>query len=154
MLAVEPGRRRRAVLTEHCRTAAARVVGTEPARIDTSAPLTSMGFDSLLSLELRKALESGLRLELPSTVTWRFPTIDALVPYLAERMGIPLEAVEAAGTATGGGPSAGIAVADPPGATRAVDGEAVPPDLDAMSATELEALVLAKTRQIDEGGRR
>ncbi|MGW4820645.1 SDR family NAD(P)-dependent oxidoreductase [Streptomyces sp. NPDC004227] len=155
MLAVEPGRRRRAVLTEHCRAVAARVVGTDPARIDTSAPITSLGFDSLLSLELRKSLESSLRVQLSSTVMWRFPTVDALVPYLAERMEIELEPGRAPDTdrpAVPGPRTAPVPPATPDSAgPPAADG---PSDLDAMSAAELEALLLAKTNQIDEGGRR
>ncbi|HEY5836681.1 SDR family NAD(P)-dependent oxidoreductase, partial [Streptomyces sp.] len=155
MLAVEPGRRRRAVLAEHCRAVAARVVGAEPARIDTSAPITSMGFDSLLSLELRKSLESSLRVQLPSTVTWRFPTIDALVPYLAERMDIELDT----GQAAPGQPAEESAPVRPAAAARVPESAGPPaadalPDLDSMSASELEALLLAKTKQIDEGGQR
>ncbi|MFD0313329.1 SDR family NAD(P)-dependent oxidoreductase [Streptomyces flavalbus] len=139
MLAVEPGRRRRAVLTEHCRTLAARVVGGQPAAIDSSAPFTALGFDSLLSLELRVGLETSLAVSLPSTVTWRFPTIDQLVPFLAERMGIELEA-------------AAEPRPEPEAATPAAAEEDGLPDLDTMSAAELEALLLAKTQQIDEGG--
>ncbi|MET7641790.1 SDR family NAD(P)-dependent oxidoreductase [Streptomyces sp. NPDC005438] len=139
MLAVEPGRRRRAVLTEHCREAAARLLGADTSRIDTSAPISSMGFDSLLSLELRKSLEASLHVQLPSTITWRFPTLDALVPYLAERMEIELE------------PDGTEETAPPP--TRpdhARPSSPQGPDLDAMSATELEALVMAMTNRIDE----
>ncbi|GLW47204.1 hypothetical protein Stsp02_28660 [Streptomyces sp. NBRC 14336] len=138
MLAVEPGRRRRAVLTEHCRTLAARVVGAEPGTVDTSAPFTAMGFDSLLALELRTGLETSLGVSLPTTVTWRFPAIGKLVPYLAERMEIELE------------PTAAPAP-DVPEPVVEDDGL---PDLDTMSAAELEALLLAKTNQIDEGGQR
>jgi polyketide synthase 12 len=157
MLAVEPGRRRRAVLTEHCRAVAARVVGVESTRIDTSAPITSMGFDSLLSLELRKALGSSLRVQLPSTVTWRFPTIDALVPYLAERMDIPLEADQEGQSAADRdrhAPATSTAVPAAHAAGQATGAADDRPDLDAMSAAELEALLLATTKQIDEGGQR
>ncbi|MFF4159219.1 SDR family NAD(P)-dependent oxidoreductase [Streptomyces sp. NPDC001678] len=145
LLAVEPGRRRRAILVQHCRAEAGRVLGLDAADIDTAAPLTSMGFDSLLSLELRKRLESSLWTELPATITWRYPTIDVLVPFLAERMDIPLEA----------GPDDDPA---PAGATTRTEATAAPPhaddtesDLDALSDGEIEALLLAKTKQIDEG---
>ncbi|MEV0125240.1 SDR family NAD(P)-dependent oxidoreductase [Streptomyces sp. NPDC050703] len=152
MLAVEPGRRRRAVLTEHCRATAARLIGADPARVDTSAPLTGMGFDSLLSLELRKSLESSLRVKLPSTVTWRFPTLDALVPYLADRMEIALDPGQDADgdRAAPSGGAAGPAPARP--AAGGTPDAAV--DLDAMSAAELQALLMAKTTQIDEGAQR
>ncbi|WP_324787953.1 SDR family NAD(P)-dependent oxidoreductase [Streptomyces sp. H51] len=146
MLAVEPGRRRRAVLLEHCRALAARVVGAEPAAIDTSAPFTALGFDSLLSLELRTGLETSLGVSLPSTVTWRFPSLDRLVPFLAERMEIDLEAAPAAPGPREQHPPA-------PAAPAAV-GDDGPPDLDTMSAAELEALLLARTNQIDEGAQR
>ncbi|MGK5533590.1 acyl carrier protein [Streptomyces sp. URMC 129] len=152
LLAVEPGRRRRALLVEHCRAEAARVISLEPSRIDTTAPMSSMGFDSLMSLELRKGLEASLQVELPSTLTWRFPTIDALVPFLAERMDIPLDAAPADGPATV--PATVPAAAPPRAAPTAATApaEAPPPDLDGLSVTELEALLLAKTQQIDEGG--
>ncbi|BAU88120.1 hypothetical protein SLA_7254 [Streptomyces laurentii] len=149
MLAIEPGRRRAAVLSEHCRAVAARLLGADSARIDTSAPLTSTGFDSLLSLELRKALGTSLGIQLPSTVTWRFPTLDALVPYLADRMGIALEAGSAPGPKEA--PAAPVPVRPTGVGTDAGDS---PPDLDAMSVAELEALLTAKTTQIDEGAQR
>ncbi|WP_230426640.1 acyl carrier protein [Streptomyces rubradiris] len=94
MLAVEPGRRRRAVLTEHCRRSPPASSAPNPPG-STPGPRSPHGFDSLLSLELRKSLESSLGVQLPSTVTWRFPTIDALVPYLADRMEIELESGQA-----------------------------------------------------------
>ncbi|WP_018385948.1 type I polyketide synthase [Wenjunlia vitaminophila] len=155
MLAVEPGRRRRAVLVEHTRAQAARVIGLDVSRVDPTAPMSSLGFDSLLSLELRKSLEATLQVELPSTITWRFPTIELLVPFLAERMGIPLEADRTADgqphdTAADPRPADPVPHAPRPPAPDQVE----PPDLDAMSASELEALLLAKTKQIDEGAER
>ncbi|WP_371524667.1 SDR family NAD(P)-dependent oxidoreductase [Streptomyces sp. NBC_01283] len=156
MLAVEPGRRRRAVLTEHGRAVAARVIGADPARIDTSAPITGMGFDSLLSLELRKSLESSLGIQLPSTVTWRFPTIDALVPYLADRMGIQLESHQELGGDRADPPAVPAGPVPASSATENAHGIAADEsvDLDSMSAAELGALLMAKTTQIDEGAQR
>jgi phthiocerol/phenolphthiocerol synthesis type-I polyketide synthase C len=133
LLAVEPGRRRVAILAEHAKAEAARVLKLDAAKIDTSTPLAAMGFDSLMSLELRKRLEASLRIELPATVAWRFPTIDALVPFLAERMGIALEA----GTASD-------AAGEPPA-------EEPETDLDQLPDSDIEALLLAKMTQIDEG---
>ena len=137
LLAVEPGRRRRAILVRHCRAEAARVIRADVSKVDTGTPLGNMGFDSLLSLELRKHLESSLQVELPSTITWRFPTIDALVPFLAERMDIPLEAEPAPA------PPEPVA-AEPPADDAGTD-------LDGLSDSDVEALLLAKMMQIDEG---
>ncbi|WP_043471636.1 acyl carrier protein, partial [Kitasatospora sp. MBT66] len=91
LLAVEPGRRRRAVLVRHCRELAARVLdgpgAPDAAAIDSSAPLAGLGFDSMRTLELRSRLELSLGVPLPATLGWQYPTLDALVPFLAERMG-------------------------------------------------------------------
>jgi len=98
-----------------------------------------MGFDSLLSLELRKRLEATFQVSLPATLTWRFPTIDVLVPFLAECMEIALAAPNQTSTVDGD-------IADIDDIDDVIDLE-----LDGLSEDELEALLLAKTEQIDEG---
>jgi polyketide synthase 12 len=122
----------------HCVDEVAAVLQLEPDRIDTAAPLAGLGFDSLLSLELRRRLELSLGIALPATVAWQFPTIDALVPHLAERMGVELA------------PSR-----SEPGAAPAIPAEPDPADLVAdleqMPDHEVEALLLAKMAQLDEG---
>ncbi|MFF8772658.1 beta-ketoacyl synthase N-terminal-like domain-containing protein [Kitasatospora sp. NPDC015120] len=151
LLEVEPGRRRRAVLVRHCRELAARVLdgpGADAAAIDSSAPLAGLGFDSMRTLELRTRLELSLGVPLPATLGWQYPTLDALVPFLAERMGIPLEAAAPAGASR---PAAAppAAVRESAGAAAAVRENAAPVDLDGLSESELEALLLAKTEQFD-----
>jgi acyl transferase domain-containing protein/acyl-CoA synthetase (AMP-forming)/AMP-acid ligase II/acyl carrier protein len=135
LLAVEPGRRRQALLVRHCAAEAARVLRLDVSTVDTSEPLASMGFDSLMSLELRKRLESSLGVTLPATVAWRFPTIDALVPFLAESMEIPLSA---------GAIEEPVPAADAAG----TDEES---ELDGLSDSAVEALLLAKMAQVDGG---
>ncbi|MFJ4091479.1 beta-ketoacyl synthase N-terminal-like domain-containing protein [Kitasatospora sp. NPDC089913] len=167
LLAVEPGRRRRALLVRHCRELAARVLdgpgAPDPAAIDSSAPLAGLGFDSMRTLELRSRLELSLGVPLPATLGWQYPTLDALVPFLAERMGILLEAAAGAEDAEAPHhphrpdrphrPDAGLhrfhgaevdlhGPADPYGPVG-------PEDLDGLSERELEALLLAKTEQFD-----
>ncbi|NES13758.1 MULTISPECIES: type I polyketide synthase [Micromonospora] len=145
LLAVEPGRRRRTLLTRHVCAEVARVLKVDPARVDVTAPLADLGFDSLMSLELRKRLEVSLDVELSATLAWQYPTIDSLVPFLAERMDIPLAAdgstpatVEAA---TAGGDDEPPTTADDELAT----------ELEQLSDDDVEALLLAKLTQIDEG---
>ncbi|MFF2951676.1 beta-ketoacyl synthase N-terminal-like domain-containing protein [Kitasatospora sp. NPDC057965] len=155
LLEVEPGRRRRALLVRHCRELAARVLdgpGADAAAVDASAPLAGLGFDSMRTLELRSRLELSLGVPLPATLGWQYPTLDALVPFLAERMGIPLEApvngpapAGPAATRETAAPAAPAAVATPATTPAAV--ELV--DLDGLSESELEALLLAKTEQFD-----
>ncbi|MFJ3793111.1 beta-ketoacyl synthase N-terminal-like domain-containing protein [Kitasatospora sp. NPDC090091] len=159
LLAVEPGRRRRALLARHCRDLAARVLGgpgsaADAAAIDGTAPLAALGFDSMRTLELRSRLELSLGVALPPTLGWQYPTLDALVPHLAERMGIPLEAAAAApppvrepakAPPAGPGPEPD---AERPGAEPGTEPRAEL-GLDELSERELEALLLAKTEQFD-----
>jgi acyl carrier protein len=44
----------------------------------------NLGMDSLLTLELRNRLQASLACTLPNTLTFNYPTIEALVAYLAE----------------------------------------------------------------------
>ncbi|MEV2240434.1 SDR family NAD(P)-dependent oxidoreductase [Micromonospora sp. NPDC049891] len=136
LLAVEPGRRRRELLVNRCREEVGRVLKLAPERVDTSVPLAGMGFDSLLSLELRRRLELVVGTTLPATLAWRYPTVDTLAPFLAEQMGIPLEAVPVA-EATPPTPPA------PPAAPEAVL------DVEALSGSDVEALLLQRLQAIE-----
>ncbi|MEV5988022.1 type I polyketide synthase [Streptomyces sp. NPDC052051] len=146
LLAVQPGRRRRDVLVDRCRREVGRVLRLEPARVNVTVPFTGMGLDSLMALEVKKGLETAVEAALPATLAWRYPTIDALVPFLAERMGIPLDAT----------------AADPPAAPPETAETAVPaePELDveALSDDDVEALLLQRLESLErpespEGGR-
>ncbi len=156
LLSVEPGRRRQHLLTQHVAGEVARVLKVDSARVDVTAPLASLGFDSLMSLELRKRLETSLDVELSATIAWRFPTIDALVPFLAERMDIPLAAGPAADMPAAGAAPATSAGTPETGTLPAVAGGATPADddlateLEQLSDDDVEALLLDKLTQIEE----
>jgi acyl carrier protein len=62
------------------------VLGRAPDSVDTSAPLQELGFDSLMAMELRTRLETGLDLRLSATVVYTFPTVEALADGLAQRI--------------------------------------------------------------------
>ncbi|MGH1551976.1 acyl carrier protein [Streptomyces sp. L7] len=53
---MEPGRRRRDVLVDRCQREVGRVLRLEPARVNVTVPLTGMGLDSLMALEVKKGL--------------------------------------------------------------------------------------------------
>jgi acyl transferase domain-containing protein/acyl carrier protein len=93
--AAEPTQRR-ALLETHLREQIAQVLRLSPSQIGVRTPLGTIGFDSLLALELRNRLEASLGLALSGTLIWGYPTIQALVPYLAEKMDIPLEPAKSA----------------------------------------------------------
>jgi len=82
---------RKAALRTHLREEIAQVIGLTSAKVDPQAPLGNLGIDSLMTLELRNRLESSLGLVLSPTVVWSYPTINALVPYLAGQMDIALD---------------------------------------------------------------
>ncbi|MFG1954455.1 SDR family NAD(P)-dependent oxidoreductase [Micromonospora sp. NPDC048830] len=142
-LAAEPGRRRRGVMEAYVREQASRVLRLAPSRIGVGTPLRSLGFDSLMSLELRNRLEAGLQLPLPSTVIWNYPTIEVLVPYLAERMQIPLDA-----PAPDGGDTADD-VRPEPWAGPAAGAPSGPDDLSELSVDDLESLLLQELDDLD-----
>ena len=75
---------RRALITEHIVARTRAVIGLDDASpIDETQPLSELGFDSLMALELRNRLESALGRTLSATLAWNYPTVDALVDYLA-----------------------------------------------------------------------
>jgi myxalamid-type polyketide synthase MxaB len=78
------------LLQEHIREHVTRVLRLPATRIDTDATFKSLGFDSLMAVELRNLLEQTTGLTLPSTLIWRYSTITLLAEHLAEKMDLPL----------------------------------------------------------------
>jgi NADPH:quinone reductase-like Zn-dependent oxidoreductase/acyl carrier protein len=79
---------RGALLEGFLREQISLVLRLEPSKLDRDAPLRGLGVDSLMALELRNRLESGLGLTLPATLLWAYPTLAALAAHLGERMDI------------------------------------------------------------------
>lgn len=73
------------LIEERVRELAGRVLRLEPAGIDRDALLTSVGIDSLLSIELRNRLEAALGLRLSPTLLWTHRTVRTLAVALAAR---------------------------------------------------------------------
>jgi acyl carrier protein len=59
------------------------VAGVLGKRVEPGEPLMEAGLDSLGAVELRNALGSEFRAELPATVTFDYPSISALAGFLA-----------------------------------------------------------------------
>ena len=83
---------RRAALHPMLMAQVARVLGTQPQKIDASQSLGDMGLDSLMSLQLRNWVKSTLNVTLSSSALLDQPSIDSLVGLLADS----LQPVEAA----------------------------------------------------------
>ena len=62
---------------------AAQVLRISPDKLDVEMPLTSLGMDSLMGLELRNRLETVLGINVPATLLWSYPTVAALGNHLA-----------------------------------------------------------------------
>ncbi|MDR3537685.1 MAG: polyketide synthase dehydratase domain-containing protein [Acetobacteraceae bacterium] len=85
----------RTALAAFVADAAATVLRAAPGEAPPpDAPLNEAGLDSLMALELRKALGVGLDLQLPATLLFNFPTIDALTDHLAVLVGLTETAPE------------------------------------------------------------
>ncbi|AVZ76750.1 polyketide synthase [Streptomyces lunaelactis] len=59
--------------------------------LDPQTPLKSLGFDSLLSLELRTRLETRLSIKIAANFIYLHPTLAALATGLADHMGLTLQ---------------------------------------------------------------
>ena len=80
-----PINQRRSILSQHVREQARQVLGLSAAQpIDPRQPLSELGLDSLMAVELRNALGLSLARRLPATLVFDYPTIDGLVDFLAK----------------------------------------------------------------------
>ncbi|MGW2696446.1 type I polyketide synthase [Streptomyces sp. NPDC001296] len=81
---------RRSALEDYLADEMRTVLQSGNSRPDPQTPLRSLGFDSLLSMELRTRLQAGLGIRLANDFVWRHPTIASLATGLAHRMGLDL----------------------------------------------------------------
>jgi acyl transferase domain-containing protein/NADPH:quinone reductase-like Zn-dependent oxidoreductase/NAD(P)-dependent dehydrogenase (short-subunit alcohol dehydrogenase family)/acyl carrier protein len=51
-------------------------------KLDKNEPLTTMGMDSLMGLELRNRIEAALGITVSATLLWTYPTVEALAAHL------------------------------------------------------------------------
>ncbi|MCK8516799.1 type I polyketide synthase [Methylonatrum kenyense] len=83
---------RRQVLFDGLHRAAARALGLPPGEsIDPGLPLTELGLDSLMAVELRNALGTQLGRSLPATLLFTYPTLEELTGHLLSGFGMPSE---------------------------------------------------------------
>ena len=82
-LEAAPASDRRVLLATHVRSQVARILGWSPSDpLDSRQGFFDLGMDSLSSMELRNVLQMTLGCSLPSTLTFKYPTVDTLVDYL------------------------------------------------------------------------
>jgi len=89
-VAAARGAERIALLENFVRAEAARVLRLAADDLAIGTPLTGLGMDSLMGLELRNRIEAGLGLRIPATLLWTYPTVEALAGHLAELLAEPV----------------------------------------------------------------
>lgn len=62
------------------------VKGVLGPNVHTDEPLMSAGLDSLGAVELRHTLEGQLGLQLPPTLLFDYPTVDAIAAYIVNKV--------------------------------------------------------------------
>ncbi len=90
-----------------------------------------------MSIEFRNRLESGLEIALSATLVWNYPSINDLVPHLAEKMGITLD---------GGAVPEAEVVKPATGSQEPANSE----DLNNLSDAELAAMLDSELDKIDD----
>ena len=72
------------LLVDHIRQEAMQILGFEPSQyLDPQQGLFELGMDSLMAVELRGRLEKSVQQPLSLTMTFDYPTIEAIAGYLA-----------------------------------------------------------------------
>jgi acyl transferase domain-containing protein/SAM-dependent methyltransferase/acyl carrier protein len=85
LLAAAPDQRKE-LLLNFLREKVARVLGSTPDKVDFAKPLTDLGLDSLMGVELRNWIEGELRVNLPIVELMQGPSVDRLADLLLEQL--------------------------------------------------------------------
>ena len=65
----------------------AQVLQMDAEEVDSKAALSDLGVDSVMTVTLRRQLQSTLKVKVPPTLTWSHPTVSHLVTWFAEKVG-------------------------------------------------------------------
>ncbi len=86
VLLATPPEKRQALLQSHLQNLISNILKVDPSQLDWQQPLTSMGLDSLMVIELSDLLEESLGCSLHSTLIFDYPTVEALADYLVKEV--------------------------------------------------------------------
>jgi acyl transferase domain-containing protein/acyl carrier protein len=81
LLAVEQPEQVR-LLLQYLHAEAARILGIKVNELDTAAPLPSLGFDSLMAVQLKNGIETDLGVSVPMIQFLQGPSIEEVVPSI------------------------------------------------------------------------
>ena len=77
---------RREMLESLLQSEVARVLGASPSELDVKKPLTELGLDSLMAVELKNWIECDLQLSLPTMALMRGPSVSKLSELLVKQL--------------------------------------------------------------------
>jgi microcystin synthetase protein McyD len=78
--------KQRSLLVDYICDQITSVLGLNATAIDVNQGFFDMGMDSLTSIDLRNRLQTNLQCTLPSTLAFKYPTVETLVTYLIEEL--------------------------------------------------------------------
>ncbi|MBD0388370.1 MAG: acyl carrier protein [Nostoc sp. C3-bin3] len=94
-LKATPTKEKRSLLLTHVRSLIAKVLNLKsPEEIDIYQGFTDLGMDSLMAVELKNRLQTSLEYSIPASLVFDYPTVAALVDYLAGEMLATSDVVE------------------------------------------------------------
>jgi acyl carrier protein len=133
-----PADERLSMLARHVRTRVLKLVGLPLDRaIDEQLGFREIGLDSLLAVELRNTLQADLKLSLPATMAFDYPTVSSLTEHLLTLMGLA--------SATGVVPAL---------RPNQIDSTADEVSIDDLSEVEAETLLEAELEALARNSRR
>ena len=87
-LASAIGSGKRDVLAGAVDAIVSRILGLGDLALERGRPLTELGLDSLMAVELRNALGAAIGRTLPTSLVFDHPTVEALCVFLAAELGL------------------------------------------------------------------
>ncbi len=85
---------RKPLLVRHIQRQIAQMLGVEAAQVDARQPLSNMGLDSLMAIELRNRVKTDLGIDIPMVTFMEGQNIVDVVSYLIEQLEDPGSEVE------------------------------------------------------------
>jgi acyl transferase domain-containing protein/acyl carrier protein len=89
MILALPSAERSAKLQALVSGVVAKVLGTSPAKVDADQPMSKLGLDSLMAMELATRMSKELQVDLPTMTLMSGPSIAQLTATLLERLAPP-----------------------------------------------------------------
>jgi acyl carrier protein len=74
------------LLATYVQMLVSRALGVPPARIDREQPLPDLGLDSIMSMEVRSALQRAMDVQVPVAVLLKGPSANQLARYVLDRL--------------------------------------------------------------------